>query len=724
MEVFMGCFLMLLSRKNVVRLLMPVFFTGALVACSGSSDGSRTVADSTVVDTPTPPVDIPEVTPPDEPPVVVVPLPPTDEPPVVTPPPVVPPVVTPRPPVAVDYYSRPYDYPDVALLPLQYFPTINGKQLGVRVMLPADENGEPLPGPFPTILVQTGYNMYAMSSLTINGGGLMLGMKDPYFVRHGYAMAVVDVYGTGVSQGGWTMFGEEEQAGYRDAVDWVTQQSWYDGNLGVAGVSYLAISALWTAEQKPDQVKAVFAAAPIGDAQRGIVGTGGMLNGVFMSYWMNFTQALSTKNQIALLQNPELASLIESATQEHIDQIDSFFLPLIDDVVNGEPEITYSSSFWRSRSPLEHAGDIRAPTLITGSLQDIFQRDAPLWYEQLKKNTDTRLVIYDSDHIRNFAQLIPGGDEIDPMLPTALKWFDKYVKGMDVDVSDIPPVTQYVKNHKKGSWNGFVAANDWPHPELTPQRWYLHGDLTVDTQAPEVEEDMHYVDAAPQPGITYGKSSDGETLAFDLTLNDGTRCSVSYRQWSLGIAGLLTTDGISPNLDCYSTNTELEKDALNFETAPMADDYYINGPIEADIWLETTGENAVLSVWLDEVTPEGESLPISNGLLLASARAVDESRSRFINGEMIQPYFYFTQDQELTVVPGEVMKMQVEIFPTSYVIPKGNKLRVSISSSNQAQGILNYPRQAQVDGSTMTIHNSAEYPSSVLLPSVPLSALQ
>jgi len=715
----------LIPQKYTLRFFVIVVSVAALGACSSGSSSDGAAPDPTIETPIADPVDVtpPEVTSPDDalPPVVV--TPPADDVGEVDDEDDDTPAHPPRP-HAVDYYDRPYDYPDVAVLPLQYFPTINGKQLGVRVMLPADENGNALPGPFPTILVQTGYNMYSMSLITMNGGGLLLGMKDPYLVRHGYAIAVVDVYGTGVSQGGWTLFGEEEQAGYRDSVDWVVQQPWYNGSLGVAGYSYMAISALWTAEQRPDQIKAVFAGSPIGDAQRGIVGSGGMLNGVFLSTWMVFTQWLSTKNDIALLQNPELASLIESATQEHIDQIDDYFMPLIDGALNGDPEITYSGHFWHSRSPLEHADAIRAPTIVTGALQDIFQRDAPLWYEQLKKNTDTRLVIYDSDHIRNFIQLIPGGDEIDPMLPIALQWFDKYLKGMDVNVSDIAPVTQFVKNHKRGAWSGFVATTDWPHPEMTPQRWYLHGDLTVDTHAPDVEEDMHYVDAAPQPVIAVGKSDDGERILIDYTAGDGTRCSVSYRQWTLGIAGLLTTDGISPNEDCYNTNTELEKDALNFETAPMADDYYINGPIQADIWLETTGENAVLSVWLDAITPEGESLPISNGLLLASARAVDESRSRFINGEMIQPYFYFTQDQELTVVPGEVMKMQVEIFPTSYIIPKGYKLRVSIASSNQAQGILTYPRQAQVIGSTMTLHNSAEYPSSVLLPAVPLSALQ
>lgn len=160
---------------------------------------------------------------------------------------------------------------------------------------------------------------------------------------------------------------------------------------------------------------------------------------------------------------------------------------------------------------------------------------------------------------------------------------------------------------------------------------------------------------------------------YEITLHDGTRCSVSYRQWTLGIAGVLQRDGISTSDPCYAENTVLEQDALNFETASIPENYYINGPIQADIWVETSGENAVLSVWLDEVSPTGVSMPISNGILLASARAVDESRSRFIDGEMIQPFHYLTEEREQTVIPGEVFKMQVEIFPTSYIVRKGYK---------------------------------------------------
>ena len=115
--------------------------------------------------------------------------------------------------------------------------------------------------------------------------------------------------------------------------------------------------------------------------------------------------------------------------------------------------------------------------------------------------------------------------------------------------------------------------------------------------------------------------------------------------------------------------------------------------------------------------------PISSGILLASARAVNEERSAFIEGEMVQPYHYLTEDKVQEVIPGKPFNMQIEIFATSALVRKGNKLRVSISPSNHAQGILNIPQREKAAGGVTSIHHSPEFPSSIVLPIVPNSVL-
>src|SRR3546814_14460479 len=66
-----------------------------------------------------------------------------------------------------------------------------------------------------------------------------------------------DVCSSVLSQGEWEAFGEDEQADYGEVVDWVTQQAFCDGRIGVYGVSYLGITAIITAAQNHPDRKSV-----------------------------------------------------------------------------------------------------------------------------------------------------------------------------------------------------------------------------------------------------------------------------------------------------------------------------------------------------------------------------------------------------------------------------------------------------------------------------------
>ena len=616
-------------------------------------------------------------------------------------------------------YTREPDYPDAVTLPMQYITTAGGKRLSVRVTLPADENGEPLQGPFPVIVTQSAYNTNLLSLMFMGmSGNLMLGAPDAFIVRRGYAQVAVDALGTGASEGAWELLGEAEQVGFADALDWAERQPWSNGRVGLAGVSYMAISSLFAAQRRPDSVDAIFASLPMGDAMRGTVGIGGMLNAVFMSEWMSITHLLATQNVQTAFLNPRHADTITRATQEHIDQLDDYHLPLINNALDGAPEYNYDGDFWRLRSPIENMHKIKAPTFFFSALHDIFQRGTPLLYEILREQeVDTRLVVYEGTHFVNFVKSHVGNDQVPPIDFLMLQWFDKYLKDMDTGTENIPQVVQHVKNYPTDSTpeehrnDSYATATDWPHPMMQPERWYLHGDNSLSRTAPVDAEATHTMTNPPAPyGRGYGESG---LLKFDLTITDGSECTRSYEQWTLGLALPQT---------CFWDSSDSAQQRLLFESEPMAEDYYINGPLQADIWMDSTATEAVVAVQIEEVS-DAKALPVTNGQLLASGRAVDQERSRFVNNVMIQPYHYFTEATNQPLVPGEIVKLQIEIFPTSTIIRKGNRLRVSISPSNQAQAILNYPRQAMAEGGITTIHNSAEYPSSVVLPVVPVSVL-
>jgi putative CocE/NonD family hydrolase len=638
-----------------------------------------------------------------------------------------PPVTTNAASVTWKEYSRAADYPDSVTLPLQFITMGNGKKLAALVTLPADSKGKPIAGSFPVILTQTAYRIdlgQLLGDVMGTGNTLLVGGQDKFMNQRGYVSVAVDVLGSGMSSGEAALLGTAEQEGYAAAAEWVTQQPWFNGKLGLAGTSYLGITSLQTAAQQNPAVKAVFAQVPMGDSYRGTVGIGGLLNAQFISKWLPLTQSLSVANTNAAKNNPEFAEQIKSANQEHIKAIDSWYLPTVSGSLSGQKGLaTDDGGYWGTLSPLETAAKIRVPTFLVGSNNDIFQRDEPLLYEQIKRNVNSKLVILKGSHIQaavssstnsanNTAKGAPGAASL------MLQWFDQYLKGIETGAATLPNVTQFVEGYSSTSSPKFAKTTDWPHPQMEPQRFYLRGDLSLSTAKPTATEAPHTVTEPKAPVISYSKSSDGTTVKASITINDGSDCSSSQVQWTLGIAGLLPKA-------CYTDSATVERNqkAQVYQTAALASDLYINGPIQADLWVSTTNKEAALAVRVDDVDAWGNATPISTGLMAVSHRAVDVSRSRFVKGVMIQPWHPYTQAAQQAAVPGQPMLVNVEVFPAAALIRKGHKLRVAISSSNQAMGVWSTPQQALANGNVTTILNSPSFPSSVVLPVVPAAAL-
>ena len=103
----------------------------------------------------------------------------------------------------------------------------------------------------PAILVRTPYNKL------LSGNSDFLNMIDA--AHAGYALAIQDIRGRFASDGEWrqdSMIGVEGIDGY-DSVEWMAGQPWSDGNVGMAGGSYLAALQWVTAMENPPHLKAI-----------------------------------------------------------------------------------------------------------------------------------------------------------------------------------------------------------------------------------------------------------------------------------------------------------------------------------------------------------------------------------------------------------------------------------------------------------------------------------
>ncbi len=575
-------------------------------------------------------------------------------------------------------YERDFDYPGTAAITGLKITMRDGVELSATVTLPADSDGQAADGPFPVILTQTGYNKSVPAIPAAN----------TFLVRHGYAHASVDVRGTGMSGGNWEAFSAAEQEDYRETIDWASKQSWSNGKVGTWGASFMGITQLFTGAWQHPSHKAIFAIVPMADAYRDIVFTGGETNIGFIPVWMGLVTALGL---IPTEPDPSVPTVLVS----HItNALTNFQVPIIAQSAIGVGNQNFDSEFWRTRSPIEVTDRIKIPTFIVGGLNDIFQRGEPLLYEALKGHTTTKLLLGPWHHVDASSGAGLPRDGVPDLNQIALQWFDQYLKGKSTNAERMPNVTQYLYGEER-----YVTASDWPHPQARAQRWFLHGDKSLSREEPAAGEASTAMLQQPINGI----------------------CSQSTSQWTAGILGLTGIEGILPCFTDNSLNELLLETA--FSTAVMDNDYYFNGPIQADMYVSSTASDSSLLVRVTDVSPGGVSREITNGILVSSLRAVDQSRSRFLNGQMIQPWHPFSAESVALPRMNEIVKLPIEIFPTSTVIKAGHRLRITVSASDFPHGLPPLTAVLNMPVGLVTLYSDAEHPSSVVFPAVPVSAI-
>jgi len=183
---------------------------------------------------------------------------------------------------------------------------------------------------------------------------------------------------------------------------------------------------------------------------------------------------------------------------------------------------------------------------------------------------------------------------------------------------------------------------------------------------------------------------------------------------------------------------------VTFLTPLLVKDTEITGPIAAKLWVSSTTEDAdfflvvrVFSPDFKEITFMGAldpHTPIAQGWLRASHRKLDKTLSL--------PYRpYHTHDEIQKLKPGDIYELDIEVWPTCIVVPKGYRVGLSVRgrdyewSGGTAKGLgtlgaiftgvgpfrHNDPRDrpAAVFGGDVTLHTGSARPAHLLLPIIP-----
>ena len=91
-------------------------------------------------------------------------------------------------------------------------------------------------------------------------GFIEAGATD-FWVPRGYVHVIANLRGTGGSGGTFGFFDGQERHDMYDLVEWAAAQPWCDGNVGMIGISYFAMTQLEAAVERPPHLKAIFPVA-------------------------------------------------------------------------------------------------------------------------------------------------------------------------------------------------------------------------------------------------------------------------------------------------------------------------------------------------------------------------------------------------------------------------------------------------------------------------------
>ena len=559
----------------------------------------------------------------------------------------------------------------------------DGAVLRANIWLPA-----PTVARYPTLLTVTGYNKDTTNPTGTNcsgPGGIT--SADPSFADKGYAVMVLDDRGTGSSEGSWDSWGQRTQLDYQEVLDWVQRQAWSNGSVGMTGASYMGITSFLVAEAdlarvkagKPRAVKTIWADVPMSDAYRDVTFHGGAADAGFIPLWLGLVTGLSDLPPSTLSSDPSGSAATWAA---HLEDTWSFAgMKMVDTSLGGDA--AYDGPFYRLRSPGDRAGQITAPTVITGGWWDIFQRGEPLLYEELTKLNGTTKKLFVSPHYHASA----GPAMEDPNLKQ--EWFDHWLRGVDNGVQSAPSVNLYPVNGTR--WEHYST---WPVPGVSYTPVYLSGQKSGSASS---QNDGSLTAAAPAQA--------GANTAPLLPVS--SPCSRMTTQWTAGAA----------QGPCETDNRTFEASSLTYTTAPLTKDTKLTGPVVANIWATLTSKDATLVGVLSDVSPSGASSQVTAGFLLASQRAIDPARSTYgPHGVLIRPFHPFTRASQKAVTPNQPALYRIEIYPTDAIFKTGDRIRLTIGTADTPATETPVPDLENELGGDVSVLYGGSHASSVLLP--------
>ncbi|MEM8776946.1 MAG: CocE/NonD family hydrolase [Pseudomonadota bacterium] len=319
----------------------------------------------------------------------------------------------------------------------------DGVRLSASVWRPLDET------PVPAILE---FLPYRRSDGTAERDAL----THPYFSGHGYACIRVDMRGSGDSDG--VLKGEylpQEQDDALAVIDWLTQQEWCDGNVGMIGISWGGFNGLQVAARQPEALKAIVSICSTDDRYADDIHYMGGCLLLDNPWWHSYMFSLNTTPP-----DPDVVGNRWYQIWQERLQGSGFWI--------GEwLKHQQRDEFWKQGSVCEDFSKIKAAVYAVGGWADGYTNAVFRLLEGLQSPCKGLV----GPWAHKYPHFAKPGPAIG-FLQECLRWWDYWLKGVDTGIMEEPQLRVWVQDpvpplpfykERPGKW---VAEAGWPSARI------------------------------------------------------------------------------------------------------------------------------------------------------------------------------------------------------------------------------------------------------------------
>jgi uncharacterized protein len=622
-----------------------------------------------------------------------------------------------------------------------YLTTRDGTQLAIDVHPPTSPAGEPglpsglpLPNgpdflpPYPTLIEYSGYG-YADPAGPVNGIAVLANLM-------GFAVVDVNMRGTGCSGGAFDFFEPLQNLDGYDVVEAIAHQPWVLGHkVGMLGISYGAISQLFTAQTNPPDLEAIAPLSTI-DATGTTLYPGGILNTGFAVAWAQQRQyearpAGPNGGQSWAYQQIQKGDRTCASNQAlHGEAADLMAKIKQNDV--------YRPAVADPLDPITFVDKIHVPTFLVCQWED--EQTGGHCPDLVQHFTGTRLKWFT---FTNGAHI----DSIDPY--TFERWYDF----LELFVAHQAPIEN-------------AALIDVAAPVIYKEAMGVSGVVPLPLDpiqlVPTYSAALAAFEKLPAVRVLFdngaGRSPIGTSTAGDPYPgfeHDFTTFPVpgtTARFWYFGPAGMLsgspsgssgvdwyTSDASALPLTDYGSNTGgggLWADAsawqwswkpnppgtaVSYVSAPLMQNTTVVGAGAVHLWVRSSTPNVDLQATISEVRPDGNETFVQNGWIRADERKLaTTSQNMFDQPSTLLEPIPSMRSSDLQPMPADqFVEVVIPLYFEGHVYRAGSRIRVTISAPNGTQPIWSFSQTEPSGTGTVAIAFSNAMPSSLILPVVP-----